>query len=438
MLLDVVAVAALAGLLAVAFAHPRGRTETLAGLAAAGAVLAVGAVSLEAAGEQVERMLPVVLFLAAILVVAETCAAEGLFAAVGDAVRRAGRGDPHRVLLVTFLAASLITAALSLDATVVLLTPVVAAAVAGSRSERPVVHACVRLANSASLLLPVSNLTNLLALPDVDLSFLGWFLVMAPVWVVVIAVEYVGVRVYFAGDLRAPAPRPEGEPLPLPRFPVVVVLLMLAGFVAGSAYDLEPFWVAGAAALVLVVRAVRAGHLTPVGALHSTHASFGVFVLCLGVVVAALDGSFLGALVEDLLPAGLRAGLAAAARAAGHRARQPGQQPARDAAAGAAGRAARHRGGAGHHHRPQRRLGADLPGLAGEPAVAAHPGPAGAAGQRPHLPPARRAGHAGRAGRGRGHAVGGPGSGLSAPARAPSRRPRWCAARCPAPSAATG
>ena len=56
--------------------------------------------TLDAAGEQVERMLPVVLFLAAILVVAETCAAEGLFAAVGDAVRRAGRGDPHRVLLV--------------------------------------------------------------------------------------------------------------------------------------------------------------------------------------------------------------------------------------------------------------------------------------------------------------------------------------------------
>jgi arsenical pump membrane protein len=302
-LLDVVAVAALAGLLAVAFAHPRGRTETLAGLAAAGAVLAVGAVSLEDAGQQVERMLPVVLFLAAILVVAETCAAEGLFAAVGDAVRRAGRGDPHRVLLVTFLAASLITAALSLDATVVLLTPVVAAAVAGSRSERPVVHACVRLANSASLLLPVSNLTNLLALPDVDLSFTGWLVVMAPGWVVVIAVEYVGVRVYFAGDLRAPVPRPEGRPLPLPRFPVVVVLLMLAGFVAGSAYDVEPFWVAGAAALVLVVRAVREGHLTPAGALHSTHASFGVFVLCLGVVVAALDGTFLGALVEDLLPA---------------------------------------------------------------------------------------------------------------------------------------
>ena len=65
----------------------------------------------------------------------------------------------------------------------------------------------MRLANSASLLLPVSNLTNLLALPDVSLSFAAWALVMAPVWVVVIVVEYAGVRLFFARDLQEPAPR---------------------------------------------------------------------------------------------------------------------------------------------------------------------------------------------------------------------------------------
>jgi Na+/H+ antiporter NhaD/arsenite permease-like protein len=48
-------------------------------------------------------------------------------------------------------------------ATVVLLTPVVfaTAATVGARP-RPHVYACTHLANSASLLLPVSNLTNLL------------------------------------------------------------------------------------------------------------------------------------------------------------------------------------------------------------------------------------------------------------------------------------
>ena len=64
-----------------------------------------------------------------------------------------------------FAAAAIITAVLSLDATVVLLTPVVFATAARlgacvpGRTSTPARH----LANSASLLLPVSNLTNLLA-----------------------------------------------------------------------------------------------------------------------------------------------------------------------------------------------------------------------------------------------------------------------------------
>ena len=60
--------------------------------------------------------------------------------------------------------ASVVTAVLSLDATVVLLTPVVFATAyrIGVRA-KPHVYACTHLANSASLLLPVSNLTNLLA-----------------------------------------------------------------------------------------------------------------------------------------------------------------------------------------------------------------------------------------------------------------------------------
>ena len=56
------------------------------------------------------------------------------------------------------------TAVLGLDATVVLLTPAAFAAAAKARlAGRPHVYACAHLANSASLLLPISNLTNLLA-----------------------------------------------------------------------------------------------------------------------------------------------------------------------------------------------------------------------------------------------------------------------------------
>ncbi|MFC6345374.1 SLC13 family permease, partial [Nocardioides hankookensis] len=153
-----------------------------------------------------------------------------------------------------FLLAAAVTAVLSLDATVVLLTPVVvAAAVSSGTSYRPGAHACLRMANSASLLLPVSNLTNLLAMPHLDLTFGGFALVMAPVLAVVLVVEYVALRLLFRRELSAPpGPAYAEETPPLPRVPLVVVLLMLVGFGVGSPLGVEPFWVSGAAALVLV------------------------------------------------------------------------------------------------------------------------------------------------------------------------------------------
>ena len=69
-------------------------------------------------------------------------------------------------------AAAAVTAVLGLDATVVLLTPAAFAAAAKARlNARPHVYACAHLANSASLLLPISNLTNLLAFRASELSF---------------------------------------------------------------------------------------------------------------------------------------------------------------------------------------------------------------------------------------------------------------------------
>ncbi|NUR06362.1 MAG: arsenic transporter [Nocardioidaceae bacterium] len=291
-------------MLAVAFAHPRARVELAVGLVAAGVVLACGAVGPAGALDQVRLLFPVVAFLAAILAVAELCAVEGVFAAVGALVRRAGRGDPRRMLLLTFAAAAAVTAVLSLDATVVLLTPVVAVAAAGaSVSPRPLVHACARLANSASLLLPVSNLTNLLAMPSLPLSFAGFALLMAPVWVAVLAVEYAGHRLYFARDLatrgRADA---APEPVHLPVVPVVVVALMLVGFAVLSPLGVAPAWVAAAAAVALATYSLSRRRVRVAAVVHAAHPSFAAFVLCLGVVVAGLTDTFLGDLVRRAVP----------------------------------------------------------------------------------------------------------------------------------------
>jgi arsenical pump membrane protein len=160
------------------------------------------------------------------------------------------------------------------------------------------------MANSASLLLPVSNLTNLLAVRHVGLTFLGFAKVMAPVLVAVLVVEYAAARLLFRRELREEAGPdhvvPDRPSVPL--LPVVTVGLMLVGFAVGSPLGVEPFWVSGAAAVVLLLWATRRGIVTLEQAVHAGHPTFAVFVLCLGVVVAALALGPLGERVHDLVP----------------------------------------------------------------------------------------------------------------------------------------
>jgi arsenical pump membrane protein len=128
---------------------------------------------------------------------------------------------------------------------------------------------------------------------------------MAPVLLGVLLVEYVALRVLFRRDLAAPPTREAATHRPpLPRVPVVVVAAMLAGFGVGSPFGVDPFWCSGAAALVLAVWAGQRGLLTSRDAARAAHPAFAVFVLCLGIVVAALAAGFLGDRVVGVLPHG--------------------------------------------------------------------------------------------------------------------------------------
>jgi arsenical pump membrane protein len=304
--LDLIPVAALLALLVTAYLHPRGRVEATVGLAAAAATMATGILGWAEVRDTLEHLGPVVLFLVTILVVADVCARAGLFTAAASRVRDAAHGRPVRLFTGVFLLAAAVTTVLSLDATVVLLTPVVVGvAISTSTSYRPGAHACLRMANSASLLLPVSNLTNLLAMPHLDLTFGGFALTMAPVLAVVLVVEYVALRLLFRRDLAAPSGVTEdAEHPPLPVVPLVAVGLMLVGFAVGSPFGVEPFWFSGAAAAALALWGRRRGLLTTPDAVAAAHPAFALFVLCLGVVVAALGAGFLGGWVADALPSG--------------------------------------------------------------------------------------------------------------------------------------
>src|SRR4029079_18298242 len=117
-----------------------------------------------------------------------------------------------------------VTAVLGLDATVVLLTPAAFAAAAQARlNGRPHVYACAHLANSASLLLPISNLTNLLAFRASELSFARFAAFMALPWVAAIAIEWGALRFVFRRELQAPGRTPRTDVPPFAPAPLVVL-----------------------------------------------------------------------------------------------------------------------------------------------------------------------------------------------------------------------
>jgi arsenical pump membrane protein len=188
----------------------------------------------------------------------------------------------------------------------VLLTPVVFAT-AASLQVRPKVHvyACTHLANSASLLLPVSNLTNLLALAVSGLSFARFGALMALPWLVVIAIEYLVLRWVHAADLRIPAgPVPPPGRAPVPLFAVVTLTLTLGGFVVTSFAGVNPAWAALGGGAVLAGRALVGGRTTVPRLLGATSPLFLAFVLALGLIVRAVVDHGLGSVVGHVLPRG--------------------------------------------------------------------------------------------------------------------------------------
>jgi arsenical pump membrane protein len=320
---EAIALAALAVVLGWAVRRPHGWPEAVTAVPAAALVIATGAVTPHDAAADARRLGPVVGFLACVLVLAKLCDDDGLFRACGAWLARAQGGLPGRRLLArVFLVASVTTAVLSLDATVVLLTPVVLAAAArtGMRA-RPHAYACGHLANSASLLLPVSNLTNLLAFAVSGLSFGRFAGLMALPWLAAISVEWAVLRRFFAADLATAgsstaAPVRSGAAR-IPVFTLVVLGMTLGGFVVASAAGANPAWAALGGAVVLAVRALGRRETTVAAIARSADAPFLLFVLALGVVVTAVVDNGLGQALRPVLPSGTSlAALAATAAVA--------------------------------------------------------------------------------------------------------------------------
>lgn len=225
----------------------------LAGVAS----LASGALPLPAFDALAGRTVPILAFVLAMSLLTELLDEAGLFKVVTDRLAGLGRGRVFLLWLLVVALATVSTVFLSLDTTAVLVTPVVVLlAVHAGIQPLPFALTTIWLANTASLLLPVSNLTNLLAQDALGLSPLGFArTVWAPALVGVV-VPLALLWLAFRKDLRGryrPQRSPAVRDRPLLVIAAATLLVLLPALVSGIPVQ-YPAMLAAAFLLVVFLR----------------------------------------------------------------------------------------------------------------------------------------------------------------------------------------
>jgi len=218
--------------------------------------VATGLLPLPAARESLEEIAPLLVFLVGVIVLAELTKEAQVFDALAARMAVLGRGNYVALFFLCTAFASFITIFLNLDTTAVLLTPVMLALAAKAGiAALPLAMTTIWFANTASLLLPVSNLTNLLAMDEIGLTPLEFAARMWAPQIVSIAVTMVFLWVFFwrLGERRDPryAP-PTLEPVAdRVLFGAASVACLL--FIVALLARVEVWAAATAAALIVVI-----------------------------------------------------------------------------------------------------------------------------------------------------------------------------------------
>ncbi len=297
-----VSVCAVAGILV----RPRGWPEWVWAVGGGAIAAVVSAMSLADVASAVWRGADVYAFLIGILSLAELARAERVFDIVAVRLLRASGDSQARLFGMIYIVGTVVTALLSNDTTVVVLTPAVLAALARTRDEPlPYLYACAFVANAASFLLPISNPANLVLFGHGLPTLLPWLRAFGPAALASIILTYAALRVASARSLRAPLQYTDGE-RPISVSTVwTAVLLALSAFalVVAASFGVNVGYTALAAALVSFATMTVRAPASCSTALRHTMWSIVPLVAGLFVIVTALDRSGAIDVIRGLLHA---------------------------------------------------------------------------------------------------------------------------------------
>ena len=234
----------------------------------------------------------VCLFLTGMMLLAELAREEGVFDWVADIALHHARGSATRLFVWVYGVGIVVTALLSNDATAVVLTPAVLAAVRRAKVEpQPHLLACALIANAASFLLPIANPANLVVYGPQLPRLAVWMRMFLLPSLASIAATFICLRFLSRKALAGPAAE-GGEPYrlaPAGWLALAGIGVASAGLLAASAMDVPlgaPTFGAGLLALLLVALRDRSA---PRNAVRNV--SWGVLPLVAGLfmIVEALN-----------------------------------------------------------------------------------------------------------------------------------------------------
>ncbi len=233
---------------------------------------------------------PPFVLVAGLLLVGLVANGDGLFAAGGHALARL---SPNGLILYAGTAGLVVTVTtlLNLDTSVTFLTPVlVYAARSRGEGEAPLLYACLLLSNAGSLLLPGSNLTNLIVLGHLHLSGGSFLAHMALPALAAAVVTALVVGAVYHRSLRttvAPSMEPERPVLGVGLLAVAVVTVLVLVLRA-------PALPVAAVGVVAVLLRSRRGAVSPRAALDILGVPVLVALFGLAVALGTLGRSWSG------------------------------------------------------------------------------------------------------------------------------------------------
>jgi arsenical pump membrane protein len=235
----------------------------------------------------------VYLFLVGMMLLSELARREGVFGWLAGVAVGSSRHSRSRLFTTVYAIGTGVTIFMSNDATAVVLTPAILAAVKRAKvPPLPYLFICALIANAASFVLPISNPANLVVFGGGMPSLGRWLASFALPSALSIVVTYGALRWLFRRELRGPMPE-DVRTVPLSRdgklvlvgLALVTVVLLVA---SGLETDLGlPTFVAS----VVVTSAVCASaRCNPLPLVRAISASTVCLVAGLFVLVDAVEG----------------------------------------------------------------------------------------------------------------------------------------------------